>query len=208
MFGLDQAQGEHLSLAEYQSEFRRRQWEIDGQDSWKLERGQHFQEPGFGSWEAFSRGEWEEALRLVEEERDFLQEFSERVDQHAVTLFRVRVAEEPVTPYLQWEFHLLRLRAELGERIRVVSPGQLSDLEKNGEHIPELLTLGNHTVYRIRYTEQGVLDGAVRFSDAGLVARLRQFMTSLYSRGEDISSYFARVIAPMPPPRVEAGHQR
>ena len=73
---LDDSSGVRLSLDDYRVEFKDLQWTIAGQQSWKLEREQRFREPGFASWEAFSRGDWDEALRLIEEERDFLVEFS------------------------------------------------------------------------------------------------------------------------------------
>ena len=175
---------------------------IDGQDSWKLERRQHFLEPGFASWEAFSRGDWDEALRLIKGERDYLQEFAQDNAQREVDLFRVRVVEEPLTPYLQWELHLLRLRAECGEKIRITGPEAVDALESAGP-LPELLTLGNATTYRILYTDQGVLDGAVRFTDPGVTSRCRQFIQDLYSAGEDLSSYFTRKVLHLPPPRAE-----
>lgn len=78
---LDTSRGTPLDLDSYRRDFRQRQWTIDGQDSWKLERCQHFREPGFASWEAFDRGEWRGALRLIEEERDYLREFSEENDR-------------------------------------------------------------------------------------------------------------------------------
>ena len=36
-----------LPFGEYQEEFRAAQWAIPGQESWKLERRQHFREAGF-----------------------------------------------------------------------------------------------------------------------------------------------------------------
>src|ERR1044072_4410287 len=138
---LESTRGEALSLDAYRRDCRERQWMIDGQDSWKLERQQHFREPGFASWDAFARGDWDEALRLIEEERDYLREFSQEVADHRITLYRVRVVEQPIAPYLQWELHLLRLRAECGEKIRVVSLEHLAELERS-DQLPEMLTLG------------------------------------------------------------------
>ncbi|MGW2330813.1 DUF6879 family protein [Streptomyces sp. NPDC001700] len=199
---LDPAQGEALSLDAYRADFRERQWTIDGQDSWKLERQQRFREPGFASWEAFARGDWDASLRLIEEERDYLREFSQDVERHRITLFRVRVVERPIAPYLQWELHLLRLRAECGEKIRVIGPEHLGELERSGP-LPELLTLGDRTTYQIRYSDEGILDGAVRFTDPATTARCRALTRDLYAAGEDLTSYFAREVAHLPPPSPE-----
>ncbi|MDT3395827.1 hypothetical protein RKE29_04070 [Streptomyces sp. B1866] len=200
--GIGTARGEVLDLDTYQRDFEERQWAIDGQDSWKLERQQTFKEPGFDSWEAFARGDWDKALSLIEDERDYLREFSREVERHRVTLYRVRVVEEPVTPYLQWELWLLRLREQCGELIRVVGPEHVRDLER-GEPLPELLTLGDRTLYKILYTDQGILDGAVRFTDARTVARCAELTRELYEAGEDLSSYFDRKVAHLPPPHPE-----
>ncbi|MFI0821709.1 DUF6879 family protein [Streptomyces sp. NPDC021098] len=207
MLGLDgprlaSARGEVLSLDAYRRDFRERQWTIDGQDSWKLERQQRFREPGFASWDAFARGDWDESLRLIEEERDYLREFSQEVEDHRITLYRVRVAEQPIAPYLQWELHLLRLRAECGEKIRVVGPEHLAELERS-EPLPELLTLGDRTTYQIRYSDHGILDGAVRYLDEATTARCRALTRDLYDVGEDMASFFAREVAHLPPPNPE-----
>ncbi|TJZ53022.1 hypothetical protein FCH28_17860 [Streptomyces piniterrae] len=197
--GLEPSLGETLPLNAYRGDFRERQRTISGLDSWKLERRQHFEEPGDSSWEAFSRGDWEESLRLAEAERDFIHEFSEETAQQGVVLYRVRVVEKPLIPYLQWEMHLLRLRAEYGEKIRVVGPEQIQVLER--EHpLPELVTLGDQVVYKILYNEQGVLDGGIRYLSSDVTARCRDFIQCLYESGEELSSYFAREVAHLPPP--------
>jgi hypothetical protein len=195
---LDHAPGERLALAAYRSDFQQRQWTIAGQDSWKLERGQSFQEPGFESWEAFSLGHWDEALRLIEGERDYLRDFSAQNAARGIDLFRVRVVEKPLSAYLHWELHLLRLRAEYGEKIRVVGPEAISGLE-SAQRLPEILTLGE-VIYRIQYTEQGVLDGAVRFIDPQVAADWGDFIRNLYDTGEDLSAYFDREVRHLPPP--------
>jgi hypothetical protein len=50
------------------------------------------------------------------------------------------VVERPICPYLQWELHLLTMRAQCGELIRVVPVDMVRDLEANGQ-LPELITL-------------------------------------------------------------------
>lgn len=198
---LQDTDGIRLGLDEYRVEFRDRQWQ-SGTESWKLERQQHFREPGFPSWEAFASGDWEGALRLMEEEREFLQDFFARARAFGMDLYRVRVVEKPVDPYLQWELHLLKIRAECGERIRVISPDRLGDTESD-RPLPELVNLGPRTLYRIIYDDQGVLSGAIRYSDPIVVADAVDTMRGLHKQGEDITAYFAREIAPLPPPRGE-----
>lgn len=153
---------------------------------------------GFDSWEAFARAGWDEALRLIGAERDFLSEFQRENAKRGTTPWRVRVVEEPLTPYLQWELRLLRPRAECGERIRVVGPEHVAEWETAGS-LPELVTLGN-TAYQVLYAEQGTLCGAVRFADPAGTAGCRDFMQRLYALGEDMSVYLERAVAHVPPP--------
>ncbi|GAA1908426.1 hypothetical protein GCM10009716_17960 [Streptomyces sodiiphilus] len=199
---LDGAQGTLLTQAAYKQDFRDREWEIEGRDSWKLERRQHFHEAGNASWKAFIQGDWSEALRLIESRREALMQFSRKAEDHGVALYRVRVVEEPLSPYVQWELNSLRVRAECGERIRLVFPQQIAPLESSGK-LPELVTLGGRTLYDIRYTASGVPDGAVRFIDPDLVESCEAVMRSLYEAGEDVASYVEREVAHLPPPQAQ-----
>lgn len=200
--GLDASQDERLSRDAYRLDFRQRRWATEGRSAWKLERQQHFQEPGNESWKAFSRGDWEGALRLIEQRREALMMLEREAKEHRSEMFRVRVVEEPLTPYLQWELNSLRLRTECGGHIRVVGPEHISGLEEDGP-LPELVALGGQTLYKVVYDGQGILDGAVRFVDFEITTRWEQFVQCLYEEGEDLSTYFEREVAPLPPPRPE-----
>ena len=202
---LDRSQGTRLSSTAYRREFRERQWEIPDQGTWKLERRQHFEEPGFESWEAFQRGSWDEALRLIEEERDYLREFSAEAARLNIGLYRVRVVEEPIDPYLQWELHLLRLREECGEMIRIVDPEAVRSYETAGL-LPEVVTLGSRTLYEVLYDAGGTLDGAIRYSDPVIVEQWSAFTRRLFEKGEDLNVFFQRKIAALPPPAGDARH--
>lgn len=191
--------GEWLGLEAYREDFRGRDFAVDGCDSWKLERRQHFREPGDASWEAFVRGDWQEALRLVEARRAGLLDVSRLAARHRCRLLRVRVVEMPLTPYLQWELCLLRVRAECGELIRVIRPERLAAFEREGP-VPELVTLNDDTVYEILYDAEGVLEGAVRYLDAGTRDRVAARVEQLYELGEDIGAFFSRDVAHLKPP--------
>jgi hypothetical protein len=190
---------EPLSLDDYLADFEQRLWAIDRFDFWKLERRQHFREPGDASWEAFIRGDWEEALRLI---RDRKALFRQRLDQAAergFRYYRVRIVAEPLTPYLHWEMCLLRARSECGESIRVVDVAQIEPLETDGV-IPEMATLGAGVAYRIRY-ESDALAGADRYTDAAVVQRCREFVERLHGKGTDLIGYFDQHVADLAPPR-------
>ncbi|MEU5594501.1 DUF6879 family protein [Streptomyces sp. NPDC020298] len=191
--------GERLGLDAYREDFRSRDFVVDGCDSWKLERRQHFREPGDASWNAFAQGDWDEALRLIEAQRAELLDVSRLAARHRCRLLRVRVVEQPLTPYLQWELHLLRVRAECGELIRVIGPQHLAAYEQEGP-VPELVTLNDDTVYEILYDVEGVLEGAVRYLGAGKRDRVAARVEELYVLGEDVGTFFEREVAHLKPP--------
>jgi hypothetical protein len=195
--------GERLELADYRADFAQRFWRIDQLGFWKLERQQFFQEPGDDSWEAFARGEWDEALRLIEARRANLEAEHRKIAEHGFRIQRVRVVEEPIIPYLQWELYLLRLREQCGSRIRVVTPAQLTRYETAGP-LPEMCTLGTRVLYEVLYDEQGVLDGARRYTDPTLVRSSQRLIAELYEIGEPLADYFARRVANLPAPASQA----
>jgi len=192
--------GEPLPLDTYLADYEQRFWAITDHDFWKLERQQTFQEPGFGSWKAFAQGRWDEALRLIDAEREGFEEYFARLAKHQIAFTRVRVVEEPIAPYLQWELHVLHLRQACGERVRVIGPDTISRLETD-RPLSELITLGDDAMYQIQYNQEGVLDGALRFTDRATITRCRNLIEDLYAEGEDLSSYFPRVVARLTPPQ-------
>ncbi|WP_051839263.1 DUF6879 family protein [Streptomyces sp. NRRL F-5126] len=201
---LEDATGERLTTEAYRRDFRLRDGEVTGRDSWKLERRQQFEEGPSPSWDAFRRGDWQEALRLHGEKRDRWERIAREDRARGSVFHRVRVVEEPLTPYLQWELHALRVQGESGSPVRVVGAEKVRPLEAV-RSLPEVVTLGGGVLYEVRYTQQGLLDGAVRHTEPGLVARWEECIAGLYEGGEDIVSYVDRRVAPLPAPRLTAG---
>lgn len=193
------AGGVRLDQPAYERDFGENLWATEGADCWKLERMQEYSETGFPSWEAFMAGDWPFALRLYEEERPAITAFHDKGRLRRSRFCRIRVVAEPVTPYLQWELHCLRVRAACGEGIRVVAASAVSSFESAGP-LPELVSLCGRVLYQTRYDDRAEPDGAVRFADPELVAAYEDFARGLYESGEDVESYFAREIAHRPPP--------
>jgi hypothetical protein len=150
---LPAALGKRLVSADYKREFRERDAGIRDGRSWKLERLQHFGEVSSASRDALRRGDWAEALRLMDAGRERLREFGVEEAARGAVFHRVRVVEEPLTPYLQWELHSLRVKAEYGERVRVLPAAAVAGAESGGP-LPDA----------------GVPDGALRFTDPGVAA--------------------------------------
>ncbi|MEO3849271.1 DUF6879 family protein [Streptomyces sp. B8F3] len=192
-------QGERLVSPDYKRSFREFRKTVRGVDSWKLERLQHFEEVASPTREALRRGEWQEALRLFEGERE-ASVATARADAANGTAFRrIRVVEQPLTPYVQWELHWLRLRAEAGHPVRVLPASVVAPAEEAGP-LPELTLLGGKLLFRVVYTDIGRPDGAFRFTDPGIVRRWEEYLQVLNARAEDVQTYFDREVAHLDPP--------
>lgn len=198
---LGDAAGERLELPEYYADFQRTF--RHAREFWKLERGQAFAEPGDASWEAFDRGDWAASMRLLEERREDLKRYHEENAAGGTATRRIRIVSLPVTPYLQWELHLFKVRDETGGPIRILRDSAVAALEDQGP-LPDIYTMDRDVMYQAVYDRLGVLAYALRYTDPALVSRCRDFIAGLYGRGEPISSFFAREVAPLPPPRPNA----
>ncbi|MFK0141444.1 DUF6879 family protein [Streptomyces murinus] len=168
----------------------------------KLERGQEFKERGFASWEAFAAGEWDRALSLVQEKRDGYERQFREAARLGILERRLRVVEFPVTPYVQWELHVLRMRVELGDHIKVLDARKISDIEQD-RPVPEVVILGEVAMYEVVYDDDGNAAGANRFTDPALIRETSAGFEALYERGDDFHDFFDREIAPLAPPVVE-----
>ncbi|MFE9664478.1 DUF6879 family protein [Streptomyces sp. NPDC005955] len=167
----------------------------------KIERGQTFKEQGSPSWEAFARGDWPGALRLIEAERDSVAAYFQDAARRDLVFRRLRIVEFPVTPYLQWEMHSFRLRSQLGEEIRVLDAREITEWERDVP-FPEVVVLGNAVMYAVIYDEELKGAGARRFTDSEEIATTLAEFASLYRAGEEFSEFFEREIAPLGPPAV------
>lgn len=193
------ADGARLDQRSYERDFGENLWTAAGGDCWKLERMQEYVEAGFPSWEAFMAGDWTLALRLYEEERPAIAAFHEKLRRQGSRFYRVRVVAEPVTAYLRWELHCLRLRAACGEQIRVVSVPAVSAFEPSGPLPSSSRYAAGCSIRRATTTAPNLTArSATRIEN--LVARYEDFARGLYESGEDVESYYAREIAHLPPP--------
>ncbi|MGH3866662.1 MAG: DUF6879 family protein [Pseudonocardiaceae bacterium] len=191
--------GERLAGDAHWEQFERDFWQFGKPGVWKLERLQTFQEPDDESWIAFSKGDWAEALRLIEARHVDLQEEYRKIADHGFQLWRVRVADKPITPYLQWEFHCFQQRQRVGENIRVVGSDKIAQFEKDGV-FPEIITLGVDVMYELWYDDTGSQKGGIRFVDRDLISRYQKVIQDIYSIAEKLESFFEREIAVLEAP--------
>lgn len=196
---LDRSRGVRLELADYRRDFRRRDEAITGRHSWKFERRQSFEEQASPSWDAFRRGEWEESLRLAREGREHWEKTVSEDEARGNVFHRVRVVEEHLTPYMQWELNVLLVQSESGVPVRVVGGERLRRLE-SAAPLPEVVVLGGEVLYEVVYTDDGHLDGGVRHTAPEAIASWERFIASLYEAGEEIVSYVDRRVSHLPAP--------
>ncbi|WP_369033236.1 DUF6879 family protein [Streptomyces adonidis] len=188
-----------MALDAYYADFEKHFWNSATLGFWKLERQQTFKEPGYDSWEAFARGAWDESLRLLEAGRADMAEYHHKIDRHGFTARRIRVVEEPLSDYMQWELHALRIRDQCGGTVHVIRADQVTQFEDDGP-LPEIYTLGSHVMYQAVYDEQGILESVRKFVDPDLILRCQGFLESLYNAGEPLADWFDEHVAPLPPP--------
>ncbi|MFC8850408.1 MULTISPECIES: DUF6879 family protein [unclassified Micromonospora] len=196
---LRSASGKRLGLAEYDADFYATVESVDG-PILKTERIQTFREPGSPSWEAYAEGRWEEALRIAAEPNPELVRFFQELEKRGSGLRRLRIVEAPLTPYLIWELHFLRYRADAGELIRVLDAGQVRELEETHGTVPELMVAGRQAVYEVRYDESGAPVGADKFIDPTVVEGCRTQVLALLEKAEPFDSFFGREVGGARPP--------
>ena len=173
----------------------------------KLERGQHFKERGFPSWEAFADGDWDRALSLADERREDYTEELRQASRLSVTHRRLRVVEFPITPYVQWELFVLRVRVDVGDDIKVLDARDIADIERT-RPVPEVVILGDVAMYEVVYDKDGNAAGANRYTDGSLIRETNAGFDALYERGEGFHDFFDRGIVSLAPPQgpgVQAG---
>ncbi|MEV6434247.1 DUF6879 family protein [Streptomyces anulatus] len=193
--------GEVLSRADYLADFGRVH-QSGIRLLAKIERGQTFTEQGSPSWDAFASGDWAGALRLIEDERDSTAAYFRDAARRGLAFRRVRVVEFPISPYLQWEMNVFRLRSELGEEIRVLDARRIADLERDAS-VPEVIVLGRSVMYAVIYDDELKGAGARRFTDPDQVNRTTREFEALYAMGEGFPEFFEREIAPLAPPTTD-----
>ncbi|WP_380568854.1 DUF6879 family protein [Streptacidiphilus jeojiensis] len=193
--------GIHLDGPSYLADFNERFWRIDHEGFWKLERLQNYQEPGFASWEAFRSGDWDGALRLIDELRPEFERHLTRIREAGFGHHRVRVVEEPITPYVQWELHVLQAKDQCGEDVAVVTGDQIRAFEESGLQ-PDLVVLGSDAAYDVHYTRDGTPAGATLFTAPAAVEGARAFIRQLHQSGEKLETYFPRRVAGLDAPRM------
>ena len=87
----------------------------------KVEFLQEYDESGFAGYEAFKRGDYIEAARLVHDQVVNQDEIYSHAREQDVTMIRIRVCKTPLTSYLiHYEFAAYLADIEQGEDVRLI----------------------------------------------------------------------------------------
>lgn len=87
----------------------------------KVECWQTYQElPGNGSQAAYAQGDLGRAQTLMRQEAEADRPLYQDIRKKNIDYARIRLVQEPLSPYLKYEIEAYRIRAELGENIEIV----------------------------------------------------------------------------------------
>jgi hypothetical protein len=156
--------GIRLDRNAYHEQMRVETGRVDG-TAWKLERSQFFTEAADDpAWLAFKSGDWSKSLGIFEDERDSLTAEAARYARQGSRFCRLRVVEPPVSAYVQWEMHSLKIIDEAGMPVRVLAADAVRDLEHR-HPLPEVVILGTRVLYEVCYDDRWAASGARRIDD-------------------------------------------
>lgn len=199
-YHLDPQAGQKLDLHTYYPDFADH---FRNTDFWKLERGQSFAEPSSRSWNAFNEGNWEQSMDLLNEWRHELIPVHTKNISNLVYAHRIRIVEDPLTPYMRWELELLQRRFEVTGRINVASaefdPLIVEIETETGAPLPDL-NIMDDLMYQVIYDANGVLHHVYKYTDPHIVNPWRDLTKHLYHEGITMEYFYKSHVMFLPPP--------
>ncbi|MBO0802592.1 MAG: hypothetical protein J2P25_05890 [Nocardiopsaceae bacterium] len=167
---------------------------------WKLERSQFFTESADDpAWQAFISGDWPKSIAILESERPDIQDEAAKYNRQGAEFRRLRIVEQPVLAYVQWELQSLKIFDESGMPIRVLDASQIREYERDRQ-VPELVIVGEQALFEVQYDDQWAACGARRIDDRDIIRQAAADIAGLWVKAEPLARYFSREIAPLPPP--------
>jgi hypothetical protein len=168
-----------LDLGEFRAEFSGA-WSRVGSRFLKLECWQQYREhEASQSQDEYNRGDIARARELLGEEAEADRPLYEDVRRRGIDYARIRLVQQPLTPYLRYELMAYEIRARMGENIEVVRWGP--DLKLPDEDHFDFLLFDGHTALIHDYGsgEVGLQTGGWITYDADAIASLENRATAL-----------------------------
>jgi hypothetical protein len=160
----------------------------------KLECWQAYHESDTNeSQAAYNRGDTEAARELLRREADADRLLYEDVRRRAIEYARVRLVQEPLTPYLEYELLSYRIRADLGERIEVVScePGRRLPDEQRFDFL--LFDRRTALIHDYGTVEVGRQTGGWLTHQPDVITSLESVVTGLRRQAVPLQRYLGKV---------------
>jgi hypothetical protein len=161
-----------LNLEEFQSQFSDT-WSKLAERFLKLECWQSYQElEASESQDAYNRGDIPAACDLLRQEAEADRPLYEDIRERRIDYARIRLVQEPLTPYLAYELMAYQIRATMGENIEVVRFDAATQLPS--EECFDFLLFDRHTALIHDYGagDVGRQTGGWVTHDADIIASL------------------------------------
>lgn len=159
-----------LTEEEFGERFER-EWERLTSRFFKFERLQEYRVPDDPSFQAFERGDLEEARRRDRENILAQKPLYDAAHAKGVILVRVRVVELPLSDYLRlYELPSYRVSAACGEEIRITRADQHQELLTT-TRLSDFIAFDDRVVLVNKYDEGAAPDGAWLVEQPQLVKR-------------------------------------
>ncbi|GIF05323.1 DUF6879 family protein [Actinoplanes siamensis] len=159
----------------------------------KLECWQRYWEAeGNRSQTAYDRGDIDTARELLRAEAEVDRPLYQDIRTRGIEYARVRLVQEPLTPYLKYELLSYRIRADLGENIEVVRRDDDARLPSEGHFDFLLFDRTTALIHDYGSAEVGRQTGGWLTRDSNVIARLEQTVADLRQQAVPLNEYLAR----------------
>ena len=108
------------------------------------------------------------SLEIFESERGGLEAEAVKYARQDSEFRRLRIVEQPVPAYVQWEMQSLKIIDESGIPIRVLAADKVRRFERN-QPLPEVVIVSDQVLYEVRYDDHWAAFGARRIEDQNVI---------------------------------------
>jgi|ERR671914_612398 hypothetical protein len=156
----------------------------------KLECWQAYQERDTNqSQQMYSKGDPDKTRELLRQEAEVDRPLYADVRARGVDFARIRLVQEPLTPYLDYELMAYEIREEMGETIAIVRCSRELTLP-NDEYF-DFLLFDRHTALIHDYGDDGRQSGGWLTTDSEVIASLERVATHLRQRAIPLREFIA-----------------
>jgi hypothetical protein len=183
------ANSKRLDLDEFGSRFAAA-WSQVQTRFLKFECWQTYQERQTNeSQDAYNKGYVDRARRLLREEAETDQPLYEDIRKRRIDYARVRLIQEPLTSYLEYELMAYKIREEMGEVIMIVRCG--SELRLPNENYFDFLLFDRYAALIHDYGAEGCQSGGWITRDFNIIIALEKIAAQLRASAIPLRDYVA-----------------